>query len=64
MTVTYINNSIAGLTNFGTDLGGFFSNLLSGVFPGLMILIVIGGIGVIFGAIAMVIVNAVKRNSK
>ena len=58
--MTNISAEITGLSGFGTDLGGFLTNLAPGVIAFVFILAIIGGLISILGAIVFVIKKAIK----
>ena len=50
-----ISEQVTGLDTFGTQLGNFFGNTVTGMAPGLIVMaIVIGVIGIIGGVIYMI----------
>ena len=55
--------SITGLTEFGTDLGGFLTNLAPGVVAFVFVLAVVGGLIGIFAGIAFVIKKSITKKS-
>jgi len=55
MTAIAVNETVTGLPQFGTQLGDFFGNTVTGMAPGLIIMaIIVGVIGIIGGVIYMV----------
>ena len=50
-----INESISGLSDLGTDLGGFLSNVAPGIGSFIIIMGVFGGIAAIVYAVAQMI---------
>ena len=58
---TNISQSITGLADLGTDLGGFMTNVTPGILNFIIPLAIVGGILAIFGAFAFVIIMAVKK---
>ena len=59
-----INESVDGLAELGTDLGGFMTNVTPGVLNFIIPLAIVGGIIAIFAAFATVIILAVKGFGK
>lgn len=55
-----INDSVSGLSELGTDLGGFMTNVTPGVLAFVVPIAIVGGILAIIGAFAYVIIRAVK----
>jgi len=54
-----VNESVTGLTELGTDLGGFMSNLAPGVGTFVLLLGIFGGIAGIVAGIAYVVRNKI-----
>jgi len=61
MTAFNFSSQLVGLSDFGTDLGGFFSNLLVGLFPGLLLIGILSGILGVMTAIVFLIINVVRK---
>lgn len=59
-----INDSVSGLTELGTDLGGFMTNVTPGVLSFVIPIAIVGGILAIFAAFAAVIIVAVRGFGK
>lgn len=56
-----INDSVSGLSELGTDLGGFMTNVTPGILAFVVPIAIVGGILAIIAAFAFVIIQAVKR---
>jgi sorbitol-specific phosphotransferase system component IIC len=53
-----------GLADFGTEIGSFISNLVTGILPVLLFLGIIAGIIALFGAVVYVIRRSIENNAK
>lgn len=56
-----ISESVSGLASFGTDLGGFLTNITPGIVGLVFVLAIIGGVIGIIGALVYVVRKAIKR---
>jgi phage-related minor tail protein len=59
MAVTNGDDIAALLGNLGTGIGNLLSNMLNGVVTFILVLVIVGGVGRIFGAVAESIAGAV-----
>ena len=55
-----INESISGLSDLGTDLGGFLSNVAPGVGTFIIVMGIFGGIAAIVYAVATLIKKKIQ----
>ena len=55
-----VNETITGLSELGTDLGGFMENIAPGIGAFIIIIGVFGGIGALIYAIVSLVKNKIK----
>ena len=60
MTVAISNDTLQGLPQVGSDLGGFLTNLAPGVGAFIIIMAILGGIGALIYAIVSVVQRKMK----